>query len=160
MTSIHTYKIEGIDGKEIDFSQFEGKKILVVNVASECGFTPQYSQLQELYEYAADNLVIVGMPSNDFGGQEPGDNSQIQEFCKIRYGVTFPLTTKVTILGNDQHPIYQWLTQKSKNGVQDSEVQWNFYKYLLDESGKLLHVFPSTTEPFNEKLLAAIGIRL
>ena len=153
MDSIHQFKVKGIEGKEIDFAQFKGKKIMVVNVASECGFTPQYQQLQELYEEFQDKLTIVGFPSNDFGGQEPGTNEEIRAFCTLRYGVDFPLAAKTRIKGSDKHPVYQWLTQKSKNGVADSEVQWNFYKYLLDENGHLVQSFPSSVSPLDEKIL-------
>lgn len=126
---------------------------MVVNVASECGFTPQYQQLQELYEEFHDKLTIVGFPSNDFGGQEPGTNEEIRAFCTRRYGVDFPLAAKITIKGSEKHPVYQWLTQKSKNGVADSQVQWNFYKYLLDENGHLVQSFPSSVSPLDEQIL-------
>lgn len=150
--SVHQFKVEGIGGAEIDFAGFAGKKVLVVNVASECGFTPQYQQLQELYEAFQDKLVVVGVPSNDFGGQEPGTNEDIRAFCTIKYGVQFPLTTKVSIT-NAPHPLYQWLTQKAENGVLDSEVSWNFQKYLLDEKGHLVAYFPSSVSPFDERIL-------
>jgi len=149
MSSIHQFKVVGISGETIDFETFEGKYILIVNVASECGYTPQYAQLQELYDNYKDKLVIVGVPCNQFGGQEPGTNTEIQQFCKVRYGVTFPLTTKVDVKGKNQHELYQWLTQKSKNGVQDSEVKWNFHKYLINPNGQLLKVFPSSASPFD-----------
>lgn len=154
MHSIHQFKVTGIEGEEIDFAQFKGKKIMVVNVASECGFTPQYQQLQELYEEFQDKLMIVGFPSNDFGGQEPGTNEEIRAFCTLRYGVDFPLTAKITIKGSNMHPVYQWLTQKTQNAVADSEVHWNFHKYLLDESGHLVKSFPSVVSPLDEKILS------
>ena len=153
MTSIYKFRVEGISGEEIDFADFKGKKILVVNVASECGFTPQYAQLQDLYNEFRDQLVIVGFPSNDFGGQEPGTNHEIQTFCNRNFGVSFPLAAKITILGKDMHPVYRWLTQKSMNGYADSEVQWNFQKYLLDENGQLVAVFPSAVDPCSEAIL-------
>ncbi|MFN7115512.1 MAG: glutathione peroxidase [Saprospiraceae bacterium] len=153
MHSIHQFKVQGIEGNEIDFAQFAGKKIIIVNVASECGYTPQYQQLQELYDEFQDKLVIVGFPSDDFGGQEPGTNEEIQAFCEIRYGVRFPLSAKITIKGTSVHPVYQWLTQKSQNGVADSEVRWNFYKYLLDENGQLVKSFPSGVSPLDEQIL-------
>ncbi|MDX1941391.1 MAG: glutathione peroxidase [Saprospiraceae bacterium] len=153
MHSIHQFKVAGIEGEEIDFAQFKGKKIMVVNVASECGFTPQYQQLQELYEEFQDKLMIVGFPSNDFGGQEPGTNEEIRAFCTRRYGVSFPLTAKITIKGSNMHPVYQWLTQKTQNGVANSEVQWNFYKYLLDESGHLVKNFSSVVSPLDDEIL-------
>ncbi|MEM8907111.1 MAG: glutathione peroxidase [Bacteroidota bacterium] len=150
MASIHQFKVEGIRGEEINFADFEGKKIIVVNVASECGYTPQYQQLQELYQEFKDKLVIVGFPSNDFGGQEPGTDLEIRTFCERNYGVTFPLATKIVI---QTEPIYQWLGQKDRNGRMDSEVKWNFQKYCLDEAGQLVHVFPSAIAPFDDQIL-------
>ena len=157
MTSIYEYTIEGIDGTAINFADFKGKKILVVNVASECGYTKQYEQLQELTTHFKDELVILGVPCNQFGGQESGSNEAIQNFCSTRFAVTFPLTTKVDVIGEQQHKIYQWLTQKSLNGQQDSTISWNFQKYLMDEQGVLIHVFPSSVDPLSEVLLNAIG---
>ena len=145
MHSIHQYKIEGLTGGEIDFSAFAGKKIMVVNVASECGLTPQYQQLQELYEAHKDKLVIVGCPANNFGAQEPGTHDEIRTFCTINYGVTFPLSIKISVKGDDMHPLYQFLTQKNQNGLKDSEVQWNFQKYILDEKGNLTAVIQPGT---------------
>lgn len=147
MSSIHQFKVAGIGKEEIDFAQFSGKKILVVNVASECGFTPQYKQLQELYEYFEDKLVVVGFPCNDFGGQEPGDANTIQQFCERNYGVSFPLAAKINIKSSEPHPIYLWLTQKALNGKMDAEVNWNFNKFLLDEKGQLLAHFPVSVSP-------------
>jgi glutathione peroxidase len=153
VNSIHTFKVEGIDGGLIDFADYTGKKILIVNVASKCGFTPQYRQLQELYNEFQDKLVIIGFPCNDFGAQEPGSNEDISAFCKEEYGIRFPLTAKISIKGSDSHPIYEWLTDKNKNGVMDSTVAWNFQKYLLDEKGRLVHVFPSSASPFDDQVL-------
>ncbi len=153
MHSIHQFKIRGINQAEIDFATYEGKKVLIVNVASECGYTPQYKQLQELYEAFQDKLVIVGFPCNDFGGQEPGTQETIHTFCTRNYGVTFPLATKVSILPPDTHPIYKWLMQKDRNGKLDSSVQWNFHKYLLDEKGELIAAYPSSTLPIDEAIL-------
>lgn len=158
MDSIHTFTVEGIDDQHIRFADFAGKKIIIVNVASECGFTPQYAQLQELYEQCQDSLVVVGFPSNDFGGQEPGTNEQIHTFCASRYGVTFPMAAKMKVKGVDQHPIYRWLTQKSENGVLDSSVNWNFHKFLIDENGHLHNSLPSTVSPFDEVILDWVGI--
>lgn len=155
MQSIYEHRIHSIEGKEINLKKFEGKKILIVNVASECGYTPQYAQLEELYKAFKDKLVIIGIPCNDFGGQEPKPAMEIQGFCTIRYGVTFPLTEKVGITSNP-HPIYQWLSNKSKNGVSDHEVTWNFCKFLLDEKGKLLAFFPSATDPASEAIIDLI----
>ena len=153
MNSIHDFKVEGIEGSTIDFAAFKGKKIMIVNVASECGYTPQYQHLQELYEEFKDKLMIVGFPSNDFGGQEPGANEEIREFCSVRYGVSFPLSAKVTIRGSSAHPIYQWLTQKELNGKMNSEVQWNFNKFLLDENGHLVQYLPSSVSPVDEQIV-------
>ncbi len=155
--SIHTFKIESIDGKTINFADYKGKKILIVNVASECGYTNQYAQLQELYELHSDKLVVIGFPSNDFGGQEPGTVAEIQEFCSSKFGVTFPLTTKVNIKSSPVHPIYEWLTQKSRNGVMDANVKWNFNKFLIDENGRLVKALPSSVTPLDEEILNWIG---
>lgn len=151
--SIHTFKIESLDGKTINFADYKGKKILIVNVASECGYTKQYAQLQELYELHNEKLVIIGFPSNDFGGQEPGTAAEIQEFCSSKFGVTFPLTTKVNIKSNPVHPIYDWLTQKSRNGVLDATVKWNFNKFLINENGVLEKALPSSVTPLDEEIL-------
>lgn len=153
MDSIHTFTVEGIEGQNIDFAAFSGKKIIIVNVASACGYTPQYAQLQELYDNFSDQLVVVGMPSNDFGGQEPGSHQEIRSFCTKRYGVTFPLSVKIHVRGTEQHPIYSWLTQKSQNGKLDSTVQWNFHKFLIDENGRLVQSLPSAVSPFDEVIL-------
>ncbi|MEO1513609.1 MAG: glutathione peroxidase [Bacteroidota bacterium] len=157
MTSIHQFKVEGIDGKQIDFADFKGKKLLVVNVASECGYTSQYAQLQELYDNFRDTLTIVGFPSNDFGGQEPGTDEEIKNFCSLRFGVTFPLTTKVPVKGSNATPIYKWLTQKSQNGVMDSQVRWNFHKYLLDEDGRLVDAHASAVSPLDDPILSWVN---
>ena len=153
MTAIHQFKVEGIEGSEIDFAAFKGKKIMVVNVASECGYTHQYQQLQEIFEEFKSELVIVGFPSNDFGTQEPGSNAEIKTFCSLKYGVTFPLAAKISIKGKNSHPIYKWLTTKEANKKSDSEVEWNFYKYLLDKNGQLVDFYPSAVDPFDERIL-------
>ncbi len=153
MDSIHSFRVDGLEAEPIDFAAFAGKKILVVNVASECGYTPQYQQLQELYEHFGDRLAVVGFPCNDFGGQEPGDGAEIRQFCTRRYGVTFPLAAKVQIKTGQIHPLYRWLTSKAENGHSDSTVTWNFQKYLLDENGRLLAVFPPACDPFDPALL-------
>jgi glutathione peroxidase len=152
-TSIKSFKVKGIDGKELDFASFGNKKLMIVNVASECGFTPQYRQLQELYESFHDKLVIVGFPCNDFGNQEPGNEKDIEKFCQLNFGVSFPLTEKVKILGSETHPVYQWLTQKSQNQHSDSEVSWNFQKYLLDQDGRLQKVLPSSVSPVDPEVV-------
>jgi glutathione peroxidase len=147
--TIHAFQLESIEGGAIDMAAFQGKKILLVNVASECGYTPQYAQMQELHEQMSDHLVVIGVPCNDFGGQEPGSGAEIQQFCTRRYGVAFPLTAKIVIKGEQAHPLYAWLTQKSQNGVQDSTVTWNFQKYLLDEQGRLVAVYPPSLSVFD-----------
>ena len=152
MNSIHKFKVEGIRGEEIDFARYKGKKIIVVNVASQCGYTPQYQQFQELYEKFKNRLVIVGFPCNDFGGQEPGTNDEIMEFCTTNYNVSFPMAAKAGIKRNT-HPIYEWLTNKAMNGVQDSAVQWNFHKFLLDEKGQLVHSLSSGVSPFDDIIM-------
>lgn len=152
--SIHQFKVSDINGKTFDFSSLKGKKIMVVNTASECGLTPQYKNLQELYElFKNDGFTIVGFPANNFGAQEPGSNAQIAAFCEKNYGVTFPMMAKISVKGNDMHPVYQFLTRKEKNGLKDSEVAWNFQKYLIDESGFLVDVIPPQTLPIDEKIV-------
>jgi glutathione peroxidase len=133
-------------GEEISFERFKNKKMLIVNLASLCGFTPQYAELQELYE-KTKNLVMLGFPANNFGEQEPGSDAEISNFCKVNYGVTFPLFKKAEVSGGDKQPVYQWLTDKNKNGWNDAEPKWNFYKYLIDESGNLEKVFSSSVSP-------------
>lgn len=153
MDSIHEFRVEGLEGEAIDFAAFAGKKILIVNVASECGFTPQYQQLQELYTHFADRLVVIGIPCNDFGAQEPGEADTIRQFCTRRYGVTFPLAAKMQIKAPNTSPLYRWLTSAGENGHLDSTVSWNFQKYLLDETGRLLAVFPPSCDPLDPSLL-------
>ena len=151
---LYTLQTTDINGKEFDLAQLKGHKVMVVNTASECGFTPQYRQLEELYvKYKDSGFLIVGFPSNDFGGQEPGDEKQIAAFCSKNYGVTFPMMSKVATKGPDQSPVYAWLTQKAKNGKLDSEVKWNFQKYLIDEQGNLVEMLPSAVEPLSDKVL-------
>jgi len=151
--TIHRFKVKSIEGSTIDFASFKGKKILVVNTASECGYTPQYEDLQKLYDQYKSKLVIIGFPANNFGGQEPGSDTEIRAFCKARYGVTFPLASKVSVKGNDMAPIYKWLTSKSENGVLDASISWNFNKFLLDENGKMLAYFPSKVKPMSDEIL-------
>ncbi len=150
--SIHSFKVKSIDGGMIDFAKYKGKKILVVNVASQCGFTRQYEGLQKLYEAHKDKLVIVGFPANNFGSQEPGSDGEILQFCKARFGVTFPMASKISVKGDDTAPIYKWLTNKSENGVLDATIGWNFTKFLLDENGKMIASFPSKVEPDSEEI--------
>lgn len=151
--SIHSFQVNSLEGGTIDFARFKGKKILVVNTASECGYTPQYKELQELYEKYQDKLVIVGFPANDFGGQEPGSNEEIKSFCQINYGVSFPMAAKISIKGDDTAPIYDWLTHKNQNGVLDAEIKWNFNKFLLDENGKMIAYFPTRVSPLSEEII-------
>jgi len=150
--TIYDFKVPSIDGKIIDFAQFKGKKILIVNTASECGYTPQYEGLQKLYDTYKDKLVIVGFPANNFGGQEPGTNNEIQNFCKKNYGVTFPIAAKVSVKGDDIHPLFKWLTNKSENGVMDVTILWNFNKFLIDENGKLIQYFNSNIVPMSKDI--------
>jgi len=151
-TSIHKFKVKSITGSTIDFASFKGKKILVVNTASKCGYTPQYTALQKLADQYKDKLVIVGFPANNFGAQEPGSDGEIQEFCKSRFGVTFPLASKISVKGDDTAPIYKWLTNKTQNGVLDASISWNFNKFLLDENGKMIAYFPSNITPDSEEI--------
>lgn len=150
--SIHSFKVEALDGSTIDFSNFKGKKILIVNTASECGFTPQYKELEALYKTYKDKLVIVGFPANNFGGQEPGTNQEIASFCEKNYGVTFPMAAKVSVKGDDMAPIYKFLTKKEENGVRNTSILWNFTKIMLDEDGNIIDSFVSTTKPNSDKI--------
>lgn len=151
--SFYDFKVKGLDGKDIDFAKFKGKKVLVVNTASKCGFTPQYADLQKLYDQYKDKLVIVGFPANNFGEQEPGSNEEIGTFCKKNYGVTFPMAEKVSVKGDDIHPLFKYLTDEAhKLGTQDPVIKWNFTKFLIDEKGKLVAVFPSKVTPMSEEI--------
>lgn len=155
--NFHDFSIQKLNSEEtINFADFKGKKILVVNVASECGYTPQYEDLQEFYKQYGNKVVVVGFPCNQFGGQEPGTELQIQQFCKANFGVSFPMTTKIDVKGKNQHPIYQWLTQKELNGKGDFGVSWNFNKFLIDENGNLVDHFGSGINPFDEDILEKI----
>lgn len=151
--SIYDFKVKSIDGGIINFADFKGKKILIVNTASKCGFTKQYDGLEELYKQHSDKLVIVGFPSDNFGGQEFSNDSEISEFCKKNYGVTFPLTTRTNVKGNDINPVFKYLTQKAENGVLDADISWNFNKFLLDENGKLLAYFDSKVTPDSDEIM-------
>lgn len=150
----HELAATDILGQPFDMSGLKGHKVLVVNTASECGYTPQYKQLEELYRrYKDSGLVVVGFPSNDFGGQEPGNEKTIAAFCEQNYGVTFPMMSKVHTKGSEQSPVYAWLTRKEQNGLLDSEVKWNFQKYLIDEDGKLVAMYPSAQEPLSASII-------
>ena len=155
-STVYDFSLTGTDGKEINLNAFKGKKILFVNVASKCGYTPQYEGLQKLYAQNKENLVIIGLPCNQFMNQEPGTNEEIQTFCKKNYGVTFPITQKIYVKGDKIHPLYNWLTRKELNGVEDSKVKWNFQKYLIDEEGALIQVFGSKVKPLGEEIISAI----
>lgn len=150
----YDFEVEAIDGSSFDLHQLRGKRVLVVNTASECGFTPQYAQLQELYEqYKDQDFVIIGFPANNFGGQEPGSNAEIATFCEKNYGVTFPMMEKISVKGADVHPLFRWLTQKSLNGVSDTEVTWNFNKFLIDEEGNWVGHYDSKVEPLDDRIV-------
>jgi len=150
--SIYDSKINTIDGVSIDFNDFKGKYILFVNVASKCGFTKQYAQLEELYQAYKNDLVVIGLPCNQFGGQEPGDAQEIKSFCTENFGVSFIITEKINTKGSEIHPIYAWLTDKKLNSKVNSTVKWNFQKYLLNREGKLIDYFYSTTSPLSAKI--------
>ncbi|WP_338356299.1 glutathione peroxidase [Yeosuana marina] len=150
--SIYDIKINSLFGEPINLETYKGKYILFVNVASKCGFTGQYEDLQKLYDKYQDKLMIIGVPCNQFGGQEPGTAQEIQQFCRANYGVTFVMTEKVDVKGDKQHPLYQWLTKKSKNGKTDSTVKWNFQKYLIDKNGHMIDYYFSITNPMSDKI--------
>ena len=152
--TIYQFKVKDLYSKEFDFASLKGKKILVVNTASECGLTPQYKDLEAIYKkYKSNNFVIVGFPANNFGAQEPGSDEQIAKFCEMNYGVTFPMMSKISVKGDDMHAVYKFLTQKSKNGLQDSEVEWNFQKYLINEKGQLVKVVSPKVLPTDEVIV-------
>jgi glutathione peroxidase len=154
--SIYEFKMKDIDGKEVDFAAYKGKKLLLVNVASKCGYTPQYADLQELNEKHGDKVTILAFPANNFGGQEPGTSEDIKEFCSTNYGVTFQLFEKISVKGADKHPLYRWLSDKNLNGWNNTEPSWNFCKYLIDENGKLVKFFPSSVKPLDNDLISLI----
>lgn len=154
---VYNYPLQKIDGGPLDLSSYKGKKILLVNTASACGFTPQYAQLEELYQHYKDKLVVVGLPCNDFGEQEPGTEQEIAQFCDLTYHVTFPMTAKVKILGADPHPLYNFLMKKELNGYRDSEVKWNFQKYLINENGNLVKIFGPQVEPLSDDILNLVS---
>lgn len=149
---IYDIQINSLQGKPIDLSQFKGKKILFVNVASKCGYTPQYRELQELHETYKKNVVVIGVPCNQFGKQEPGNAEDIQDFCEVNYGVSFLITEKLNVKGSEQHSLYEWLSKKALNGKKNSVVKWNFQKYLVDENGEFIDFFYSITKPMNPRI--------
>ena len=155
-SSVYDISLNKITGETFKLSDFKGKKILVVNTASKCGYTSQYGDLEKLYQAHKDNLEIIGMPCNQFMGQEPGDNSKIAAFCKKNYGVTFTLLEKGHVKGSKQHPLYSWLTKKENNGVDNYSITWNFNKFLLDENGKLIEYFGSGVSPTSEKITSLL----
>jgi glutathione peroxidase len=149
--------VKTLEGDEFDFSALKGKKVLIVNTASKCGYTPQYADLEKLYQqYGGEDFTIIGFPANNFNEQEPGTNEEIRQFCTQNYGVSFPMMEKISVKGTDMHPLYRWLTSKKENGVMDSEVKWNFQKYLIDENGKLLAEFDSAVNPQSNKIVSLI----
>lgn len=152
--NFHSFTVQDIYGEEVNLEIFKGKKVLVVNTASKCGLTPQYKDLEKLYnEFGGDDFVIIGFPANNFMKQEPGSNEEIAEFCEKNYGVTFPMMAKISVKGKDIHPLYKWLTQKSENGVMNAEVKWNFQKFMIDESGNLVDYLAPRQNPYNDKIL-------
>lgn len=154
---VYDFKVPALDGSTIDLARYKGKKILIVNTASKCGFTPQYADLEKLYEKYKDKLVIIGFPANNFAQQEPGTSKEISEFCTKNYGVTFPMAEKIDVVGENIHPLYKYLTDEAhKLGVADPVVKWNFTKFLLDEHGKLIAVFPSKVKPMDTEITSKI----
>jgi len=154
--SFYDFKMKAIDGKEIDFSTYKGKKVLVVNVASKCGYTPQYKDLEELYKKYKDKLVILGFPANNFLHQEPGENSEIASFCEKNYGVTFQMFEKISVKGKDQDALYHWLSHKEENGWNDDAPSWNFCKYLINEKGELVKFYKSSVNPLSDEIIKEI----
>jgi len=155
--SFYELEAETIDGELFKFDQLKGKKVMIVNTASKCGYTPQFEDLQKLYdEYKGKNFVILGFPSNDFLKQDPGTNEEIKNFCTKNYGVSFQMMSKIKVKGKDMHPVYQWLTEKEKNGFEDSKIKWNFQKYIIDKNGKLVGLFKTKIKPFNEGIINLI----
>lgn len=154
--SIYDFTLMSIDGKSIALSQFKGKKMLLVNTASECGNTPQYAELEKLHKTYGDKVEVLGFPANNFGGQEPGSNTEIQSFCTKNYGVTFPLFEKISVKGNDIHPLYKWLSSKELNGWNDAQPDWNFAKYLINEKGELIKFFPASLSPLSDEIVKSL----
>jgi glutathione peroxidase len=150
--TIYDFKVPGLDGKEIDLASLKGKKVLIVNTASKCGYTPQYTDLENLHKAYKDKLVVIGFPANNFGQQEPGSNEEIGEFCKKNYGVTFLMAEKVSVKGDDIHPLFKYLTEEARKMGVEEPIKWNFTKFLVDEKGKLVAVFPSKVKPMSEDI--------
>jgi len=157
-SGFYEFKVKTLEGVDFDFNTLKGRKVMIVNTASKCGNTPQYKDLEEVYEkYRDNNFVIIGFPANNFGEQEPGTAAEIRKFCSENYGVTFPMMEKISVKGDDMAPLYKWLTTKEKNGVMDSEVKWNFQKYLIDENGKLVDVIHNKEKITSDKIIAWIS---
>lgn len=155
--TFYDFTVKTIDGKDFNLSELKGKKVLVVNVASKCGLTPQYEELQKLYDkYKKDNFVVIGFPANNFLGQEPGTNEEIKSFCTLKYDIAFPMMAKISVKGKDMNPLYQWLTKKSENGKEDASVQWNFQKFMIDENGDWAGVAGSRTTPMSDEIVSWI----
>jgi glutathione peroxidase len=157
VSSIYDFKVTSLDGGIIDFSKYKGKKILIVNTASQCGNTPQYAGLEDLYKKYGNSLVIVGFPANNFGDQEPGSNSEIETFCKKNYGVTFPMAEKVSVKGDDIHPLFKYLIAEAEKIGDKDPIKWNFTKFLIDENGKLVKVFHNKVLPMSDEVVSAIA---
>lgn len=157
-TSFYSFTVNSLDGQPVSFEQYRGKKIIVLNTASECGYTPQYADWEKFYAENKDSVVVLGFPSNDFGGQEPGSAEEIKSFCQKNYGVTFPMFEKLVVKGANKSPVYQWLTDPAQNGWNSQEPTWNFCKYVLDENGTLTHFFASKVKPGSEEFLKAMGL--
>ncbi|MBD2757816.1 glutathione peroxidase [Spirosoma validum] len=156
--SLYDFTVKSLDGKPVSLSGFKGKKVVILNVASKCGFTPQYADWEKFYKEHGDKIVVLGFPANNFKSQEPGSSEEIAEFCKKNYGVTFPMFEKVSVLGEDQSPLYKWLTTKDMNGWNDKVPTWNFCKYVVNEKGELTHFFASKVKPEDEEFKKAVGI--
>ena len=158
-SSFYDFKIPSLDGSEtIDLSQYKGKKLVLLNVASKCGYTSQYADWEMFYREYGKDVIVLGFPANNFGGQEPGSNDEIASFCQKNYGVTFPMFEKISVKGSDQHPLYQWLSQKEKNGWNEQSPSWNFCKYVVNEKGELTHFFASGVTPDDVEFKAAVGL--
>jgi glutathione peroxidase len=155
--NFYDFTVKTIDGEDFPLSQLKGKKVLVVNTASKCGYTPQYEDLESLYEkYGGEKFTIIGFPANNFMSQEPGTNEEIKEFCSSKYGVTFPMMAKISVKGDDIAPLYRWLTNKEENGVMDAPVKWNFQKFMIDEKGNLTGMVKTSENPMSEKIISWI----
>lgn len=156
--TLYDFKMKSLDGKTVDLSQYKGKKVVILNVASKCGFTPQYADWEKFYEAHKDKVVVLGFPANNFGGQEPGSSEEIATFCQKNYGVTFPMFEKIDVVGDNQAPLYQWLTRKDQNGWNDKAPSWNFCKYVVNEKGELTNFFASKVKPDDPDFLKAVGL--